>query len=58
MRLDLPLPDTPVMQVSKPTGISAVAFFRLCARAPTTETEDLPLGFLFAGTGSRFMPER
>ena len=28
-RVDLPPPDTPVMQVSVPSGICAVTFFRL-----------------------------
>ena len=34
--VDLPPPDTPVTQVNRPSGISAVMFFRLLPRAPTT----------------------
>ena len=34
--VDLPPPDTPVMQVKRPSGISAVTFFRLLPRALTT----------------------
>ena len=30
----MPPPDTPVMQVNRPSGISAVTFFRLLPRAP------------------------
>ena len=32
--VDLPPPDTPVTQVNRPSGISAVTFFRLLPRAP------------------------
>ena len=38
MRLDLPLPDTPVTQVRRPTGIFAVTPRRLWARAPRSST--------------------
>ena len=34
MSVDLPPPETPVMQVKVPSGISAVTFFRLLPRAP------------------------
>ena len=34
--VDLPPPETPVMQVKRPSGISAVTFFRLFSRAPMT----------------------
>ncbi len=34
--VDLPEPETPVMQVKRPSGISAVTFFRLLPVAPTT----------------------
>ena len=40
--VDLPPPETPVMQVKRPSGISAVTFFRLLPRAPTT-VSTLPL---------------
>ena len=33
VKLDLPEPDTPVMQVKVPSGMLAVTFFRLLARA-------------------------
>ena len=33
--VDLPPPDTPVTQVNRPSGISAVTFLRLLPRAPT-----------------------
>ena len=32
----MPPPETPVTQVNRPSGISAVTFFRLLPRAPTT----------------------
>ncbi len=35
IRVDLPLPETPVTQVKVPSGISALTFFRLLAVAPT-----------------------
>jgi len=34
VKLDLPEPETPVMQVKVPSGIEAVTFFRLLAVAP------------------------
>ena len=40
-------PDTPVMQVNRPSGISAVTSFRLFPRAPTTVSA-LPLSALAA----------
>jgi hypothetical protein len=33
VKLDLPDPDTPVMQQNVPSGMLAVTFFRLLARA-------------------------
>jgi hypothetical protein len=33
-RVDLPEPDTPVTQVSRPTGKSTLTFFRLLPLAP------------------------
>jgi hypothetical protein len=35
-RVDLPEPDTPVTQVSRPTGNATLAPLRLCPRALTT----------------------
>src|SRR5437879_2849244 len=50
-RLDLPLPLTPVKQVSRPRGTSAVTPRRLWARAPTTRTHALVRALRLAGTG-------
>ncbi|MNJ23484.1 hypothetical protein D3C77_178720 [compost metagenome] len=36
VKVDLPPPDTPVMQVKTPTGISPVTFLRLLPVAPET----------------------
>ena len=36
VKLDLPLPETPVTQVKVPSGMQAVTFLRLLARAPWT----------------------
>jgi hypothetical protein len=36
VKVDLPDPDTPVMQVKVPSGMLAVTSFRLFARAPVT----------------------
>ena len=36
VKLDLPEPETPVMQVKVPSGIEAVTFLRLLAVAPWT----------------------
>jgi hypothetical protein len=36
MSVDLPPPETPVMQVKVPSGISAVTFLRLLPAAPTS----------------------
>ncbi len=38
VKVDLPPPETPVMQVNTPTGIEPVMFFRLLPRAPSTVT--------------------
>ena len=54
----MPPPDTPVMQVNTPSGISAVTSFRLLARAPTTFSV-LPLGLRrFLGIGIWRTPVR
>ena len=36
VKVDLPPPETPVMQVKTPTGISPVTSFRLLPLAPIT----------------------
>src|SRR5579875_3487708 len=36
--VDLPPPETPVTQVNRPSGISAVMFFKLLPRALTTRS--------------------
>ena len=36
MSVDFPLPETPVTQMSVPSGKSTVAFFRLLPVAPTS----------------------
>ena len=56
MRLDLPLPLTPVTHVSRPRGTSAVTARRLWARAPTTRTHALPRALRLLGTGSCRLP--
>src|SRR5258706_9834896 len=55
-RLDLPLPLTPVTHVNSPSGTSAVTSRRLCARAPTTRTQDRPRALRLLGTGSWRLP--
>ena len=53
-----PLPDTPVMQVNVPKGISTSISFRLCSAAPYT-TSLWPLPFRrTAGTGIDRLPDR
>ena len=48
VKLDLPEPETPVMQVKVPSGIAAVTFCRLLARAPwTVSLRPLPLRRFF-----------
>jgi hypothetical protein len=57
-RLDLPEPETPVMQQKVPSGIAAVMPLRLLARAPWTVTWwPLPLRRL-AGTSIARVPVR
>ena len=57
--VDLPEPETPVTQVIRPMGISAVTFFRLLPRAPRIVIV-LPGcgGARSAGTSMRSRPER
>ena len=58
VKLDLPDPDTPVMQVKVPSGTLAVTFCRLLARALWT-VSFLPLPLRrFVGTSMRRVPLR
>ena len=58
IRVLLPLPDTPVMQTSLPSGISTSMFRRLFWRAPRM-VMDLPLPSRRSfGTGIRLNPPR
>ena len=59
VKVDLPPPETPVMQVKRPSGISAVTFFRLLPRAPTTRsTFWSEIGRRSSGTGISRVPVR
>ena len=56
IREDFPLPDTPVIQVNVPKGISTSIFFKLCSSAPFIFI-NLPFPFLlFSGTSILFLP--
>ncbi len=57
--VDLPPPETPVTQVNRPSGISAVTFFRLLPVAPTTRSR-LPFcgGRRKSGIGISRAPDR
>ena len=58
VKLDLPLPDTPVMQVKVPSGMLAVTPRRLLAVALWT-VSCLPVPLRrFAGTGTARVPFR
>ena len=58
VKLDLPDPDTPVMQVKVPSGIEAVMLRRLLAVAPwTVSFLPVPLRRL-AESGIERRPER
>ena len=48
-KVDLPPPDTPVTAVNMPIGMSAVTFFRLLPRAPTTRMRLFFFGWRRAG---------
>ena len=57
--VDLPPPETPVTQVKRPSGISAVTFLRLLPRAPTSFSARPLLGLRrLAGTGTDGSPVR
>ena len=57
--VDLPEPETPVMQVNRPMGISAVRSLRLLPVAPTMRSA-LPFfgGRRVAGTSMKRVPDR
>ena len=48
IKVDLPEPDTPVIQVNKPTGIFKLTFFRLLPFAPKI------VSIFSRSTGTRF----
>ncbi len=50
--VDLPAPETPVTQVNRPSGISAVTFLRLLPRAPDELERRGPCGACGAGGGT------
>ncbi|MNO85974.1 hypothetical protein D3C76_773600 [compost metagenome] len=57
--VDLPEPDTPVTQVSRPIGISRSTFCRLLPRAPLSFSESfLSRGVRLAGTAIFLRPDR
>ena len=58
-RVDLPEPDTPVTQVSKPTGNSRSTFLRLLPVAPVmVSMRDSSQGMRFFGTAISSEPLR
>src|SRR5690606_22358956 len=59
IRVDLPEPDTPVIQVNRPKGISSVTLFRLLPVAPTRRSILSGLGAVRCwGTAITRVPER
>ena len=59
IRVDLPEPDTPVMQVSRPAGIARSTSLRLLPVAPRRWKISLGLGaWRLAGTSMRLRPLR
>ncbi|MNO02446.1 hypothetical protein D3C81_2228460 [compost metagenome] len=57
--VDLPDPETPVTQVSKPIGISRSTFCRLLPRAPLSLSDSfLSRGVRLAGTAIFLRPDR
>ena len=56
IRVDLPLPLTPVTTVNTPKGISTSIFFKLLARAPLMEMNLPSFWRRFFGTGMNFVP--
>ena len=59
VKVDFPPPDTPVMQVNSPTGISPVTDFRLLPLAPEMRITFLGDGLRrFSGMGMSLAPVR
>ncbi|MNJ46499.1 hypothetical protein D3C77_416300 [compost metagenome] len=59
IRVDLPEPETPVTQVSRPIGMSRSTFCRLLPRAPLSLSESFLLrGVRLAGTAIFTRPDR
>ena len=58
IKVDLPLPETPVTHVNVPTGIFKWTFFKLLPVAPLISI-NLPFlaVLLFLGTGINFFPD-
>ena len=58
-RVDLPDPDTPVTEVSTPSGKATSISRRLCSRAPTTVSCRFLSGTRrIAGTSISSLPDR
>ena len=59
IRVDFPLPETPVTHVNVPTGIFRLTFFKLLPLAPLISI-NLPFfaDLLFLGIGIYFLPDR
>ena len=57
-KVDLPPPETPVTQVNRPSGISAVTFFRLLPRAPASRSTRCGFFGRRSGTAISRAPER
>ena len=59
IRVDLPLPETPVTQVNVPTGIFKFTFFKLFPLAPFISI-NLPFfaDLLFFGIDINFLPDK
>ena len=59
IKVDFPLPETPVTQVKVPTGIFRLTFFRLFPLAPLISI-NLPFfaNLRFLGTAIYFFPDK
>ena len=59
IRVDLPLPDTPVTHIKVPNGILKLIFFKLLPEAPEI-SKNLPFFavLLIFGTGMLFFPDK
>jgi hypothetical protein len=58
IKVDFPDPETPVMQVKTPKGISTSIFFKLLAVAFRMTKNFSPTGLLWFGSGMKLLPER